>query len=214
MGGTACGPISRSTYGSAPTWSSWPCVSTIASMSSARSRRYEKSGSTRSMPSWSGVGNISPVSTTTIAPSYSTTVMFLPISPSPPRGRTRRAVTSRRRRSHPAQQAVTLEHRPDRRLLVLAGLDHRQAETADVVADHGERRLDRDWVDGHRQRLPGVVQRGVDLGARVGLVDHPAHLAAEQVRGDGDASGATVIEHAGEHVVVAREQRHPVDRLD
>src|SRR5436853_494238 len=30
-----------------------------------------------------------PVSTTTMLPSYSTTVMFLPISPSPPSGRTR-----------------------------------------------------------------------------------------------------------------------------
>ena len=38
------------------------------------------------MPSISGVGNLRPVSTTTILPSYSTTVMFLPISPSPPSG--------------------------------------------------------------------------------------------------------------------------------
>src|SRR6476661_8557776 len=41
------------------------------------------------MPSWSGVGNARPVSTTIIRPSYSRTVMFLPISPNPPRGRTR-----------------------------------------------------------------------------------------------------------------------------
>src|SRR5436305_4878094 len=38
------------------------------------------------------VGNRSPVSTTTIRPSYSTTVMFLPISPTPPSGRTRRGL--------------------------------------------------------------------------------------------------------------------------
>ena len=44
---------SRRIHGRAPTWSSWPCVSTIASMSSARSRRYVKSGRTRSIPSCS-----------------------------------------------------------------------------------------------------------------------------------------------------------------
>ncbi len=41
------------------------------------------------MPSISAVGNISPVSTTTILPPYSITVMFLPISPKPPSGNTR-----------------------------------------------------------------------------------------------------------------------------
>src|ERR1041384_7687732 len=41
------------------------------------------------MPSISAVGNIRPVSTTTMRPSYSTTVMFLPISPNPPSGSTR-----------------------------------------------------------------------------------------------------------------------------
>ncbi len=82
-------PSSRNTNGSAPTWSSCPCVKTIASMSFLRSRSEEKSGSTRSMPSISAVGNITPVSTITIRPSISTAVMFLPISPSPPRGRIR-----------------------------------------------------------------------------------------------------------------------------
>ena len=44
------------------------------------------SGNTRSTPSWSGVGNVTPQSMTTIRPSYSTTYRFLPISPTPPRG--------------------------------------------------------------------------------------------------------------------------------
>src|SRR3954469_17416982 len=102
-------------------------------MSSARSRRYEKSGSTRSIPSWSGVGNISPVSTTTIAPSYSTTVMFLPISPRPPSGSTRRVPLMR---SNRAQEPVALEHRADLRLLVLARLDERQPQPPDPVPQH------------------------------------------------------------------------------
>src|SRR2546423_13970024 len=105
-------------------------------MSSARSRRYEKSGSTRSIPSWSGVGNISPVSTTTIAPPYSTTIMFLPISPSPPSGRTRRTPLM----SDGAQQPVALEHGADRGPLLLARLHDRQAQPAHVVAEHGQSR--------------------------------------------------------------------------
>ena len=44
------------------------------------------------MPCISAVGNINPVSTITMRPSYSTTVMFLPISPRPPRGSTRRVL--------------------------------------------------------------------------------------------------------------------------
>src|SRR3954447_10371205 len=103
-------------------------------MSSARSRRYEKSGSTRSIPSWSGVGNISPVSTTTIRSSYSTTIMFLPISPSPPSGRTRRALKWLYR----GQQPVALERRADRGLLLLGGLHQGQPGVAHVVTRHVE----------------------------------------------------------------------------
>src|SRR2546423_11114964 len=105
----------------------------MAAMSAARSRRYVKSGSTRSIPSWSGVGNISPVSTTTIAPPYSTTVMFLPISPRPPSGRTRRTpLTS----SNRAEEPVPLEHRADLGLLLLARLHERQAQPPHVGPDH------------------------------------------------------------------------------
>src|SRR5437763_13545220 len=51
-----------------------------------RSRRYAKSGSTRSTPRCSSRGNASPASMTTIASSASTTIMFLPTSPRPPSG--------------------------------------------------------------------------------------------------------------------------------
>src|SRR3954449_7521100 len=102
-------------------------------MSSARSRTYVKSGSTRSIPSWSGVGNMSPVSTTTIVPPYSTTVMFFPISPRPPSGRTRRAPLMS---SNRAQEPVVLQHGPDLPLLLLVGLDQGQSQAAHGVAEH------------------------------------------------------------------------------
>src|SRR4051812_1676423 len=52
----------------------------------SRSRRYVKSGRTRSTPRCSSRGNARPASMTTIASSASKTVMFLPTSPSPPSG--------------------------------------------------------------------------------------------------------------------------------
>src|SRR5438477_3496398 len=55
------------------------------SMRPALARRYVKSGSTRSMPSMSMSGNISPTSSSMIRPFTSMQAQFLPISPSPPR---------------------------------------------------------------------------------------------------------------------------------
>src|SRR6059058_6187575 len=104
------------------------------------------------MPSWSGVGNISPLSTTTIEPSYSTTVMFLPISPRPPSGRTRSRATS-----DGAQEAMPLEHGADLCLLLFARLHERQAQSADVVTEHVQRRLERDRAGRERhQRVDHV----------------------------------------------------------
>src|ERR1700761_3151610 len=92
-------------------------------MSSARSRMYVKSGSTRSIPSMSVVGKRSPVSTTTIRPSYSTTVMFLPISPRPPSGSTRSVSVT----PDCLQQPVALKHRADHVELGIVELDVGQA---------------------------------------------------------------------------------------
>src|SRR3954449_2459683 len=222
------------TQGSAPRWSSWPCVMTIASMSSARSRRYVKSGRTRSMPIISAVGKRSPQSTTTIRPSYSTTVRFLPISPTPPSGRTRRAPLTgdqcpsgaeRGRRSLKAslrgcsrrrdllEQSVPRERGPHRRELVLVAVGDGQPGAADLVAEHRERGLGRRRTVGDEQDLVDLAQRGVDLGPALGLVEQPAHLVADHVRGDADPTGATQLEVAGEDVVVAGEDREAVDRL-
>src|SRR5215210_81051 len=56
--------------------------------SPAGSRRYVKSGRTRSMPGISSSGNDIPASTRMIPLPWRTAVMFLPISPNPPRGTT------------------------------------------------------------------------------------------------------------------------------
>jgi hypothetical protein len=76
------------------------------------------------MPSWSGAGKRRPVSTTTMRPSYSITSMFLPISPRPPSGRTRRVAL---KTAGPMggssldalEEAVCLQCRADLALLVL-----------------------------------------------------------------------------------------------
>ena len=75
---------SRSTYGRPPTWSSCAWVSTTAR--TGFPRRYENSGRSRSTPRCSSRGNASPASTTMRSSPSSKTVMFLPISPSPPSG--------------------------------------------------------------------------------------------------------------------------------
>src|SRR3954447_22925374 len=214
---------SRRMNGSAPMWSSWPCVITMPSMSTARSRRYVKSGSTRSMPSISAVGKRRPVSTTTIRPSSSTTVMFLPISPSPPRGRTRmvpsfmrpREVAGFRDRSlGGSQQPVALEGLADGGGLILVGRHQRQAQAADVVAQEVERGLDEDRVGDDEQRCEEVAELVVDRRALVGLVDHAAHLVADDVAGDGDDARAAHVERGGEDVVVARVDLEALDRRE
>ena len=78
-------PRSFSRYGSAPTWSSCPWVSTTAATASARSRTNSMSGRTRSMPGMSADGNDSPTSRISRRPSTSRQAMLRPTSPMPPR---------------------------------------------------------------------------------------------------------------------------------
>ncbi|CAM5663085.1 hypothetical protein SCANM63S_03428 [Streptomyces canarius] len=80
---------SRSRYGTPPMWSSWPWVSTTATMSSSRSRIEVKSGRITSTPGWVSSGNSTPQSTISSLPACSKTVMLRPISPRPPRAMTR-----------------------------------------------------------------------------------------------------------------------------
>src|SRR5918911_280649 len=117
------------------------------------------------MPSWSGAGNINPVSTTTIRPPYSTTIMFLPISPSPPSGRTLSAPSLKP--SSTGRGAPRRRARPPAR--------HRRPRRADVMAQHLHRGLDRDRVGGHEHGLVEIPQAVLDLLPVVRLVDDAAH---------------------------------------
>src|SRR5829696_4762235 len=189
-------PISRRTYGSAPTWSSCPCVRTIASMSSARSRRVEKSGRTRSMPSMSAVGNISPVSTTTIRPSNSTAVMFFPISPSPPRGRMR-TLEPLKLGGAPGQQPVGLEYAPDLGPLFLVRLDDRdRVDLGDHLVDRPQLLVD----------FPGSTEV-----SRLDRVVDLAHLGADDVRGDQDPARLPHLQCGKEGAVIPGEDAKTVD---
>src|SRR6185503_16800399 len=58
------------------------------------------SGMTRSMPSISSSGNMSPASTTMMSSPCSSASMFFPISPTPPSGMTRSASVTEQRRLH------------------------------------------------------------------------------------------------------------------
>src|SRR3954471_8296249 len=210
---------------------------TIASMSSTRSRRYVKSGSTRSMPIISAVGKRSPQSTTTSLPSYSTTLRFLPISPTPPSGSTRmapliasrpgespsgrllpatRARSASRRRSPRVdllQQPVASQRGADVLALGVVALHEREPERARVVAEHAQRRLDGRRAGGDEHRRVDLLQRRVELRARLGLLVHPAHLRAGDVRGHADPAGAAHVQAAGVDVVVAGQDREAVDWL-
>ena len=77
---------SRRRYGSAPTWSSCPCVSRTARTGLSRSRRYVKSGRTGRRRGARRAGTRGPRRRRSISPSASKTVMFLPTSPRPPSG--------------------------------------------------------------------------------------------------------------------------------
>src|SRR3954469_19191963 len=108
------------------------------------------------MPIISAVGKRRPTSTTTIRSSYSTTVMFLPISPSPPRGMTRNGplnVDPGSSRGSDEQPAL-LQHRADRRGLALVGLDVRQPRPAHVMPEQVQGSLDRDRERRDAHHLP------------------------------------------------------------
>ena len=77
--------IWSSTKGSPPIWSSCPCVKIKALTLSLFASKYDMSGTTTSIPGISSPGKVSPASTTMISSPYSKAVIFLPISPTPPK---------------------------------------------------------------------------------------------------------------------------------
>src|SRR5919109_2619215 len=115
---------------------------------------------------------------------------------------------------NPGEEVVALQRLANDRLLLLGGLHEGQPQTAHLVAGEIQRRLDRDRVGGDGERLVQIAQAVLDLLPEVGLVDDPAHLAADEVGGDEDAARPAEVHHLGEDVVVAREQVHAVDRRE
>ena len=175
----------------------------------ARARAGRRSpGSTRSIPSISAVGNRSPVSTTTIRSSYSTTVMFLPISPRPPSGRTRSVLQLTPAASSPWRSSIARTVAVSRSSSSDVGQprQRRRASPSRLSAALTVARHRRD-----REVAVDVLQALVDLAPALGLVDHPAHLVAEEVAGDEHAAGLAEVEHVGEQVVVAGVDLQAVD---
>ena len=164
------------------------------------------------MPIISAVGKRRPQSTTTIRPSYSTTVMFFPISPTPPSGRTRSLPLTRR--GLRVEQAVALEGAADDRELGLVGLDERQPEAADVVARAGSSAV-LTGVGLAVQNIASidVAQRRRRSRARCSGSSNMRRISVPTTwLDDADAAGAAEVERAGEVLVVAGEHRQPVDR--
>src|SRR5581483_4695176 len=175
----------------------------------SRSRRYAKSGSTRSTPRCSSRGNARPASTTTIESSASYTVMFLPTSPRPPSGMILQVPNAKSLGRGGAEHARTLQARAYLVDLVVRRLDHRQTEAAGLVAEEVQRRLDRDRVRDDSQEVEGrrhlVVQapRAVDV-ALLEAADHLLRLRPPDVRVDADAADAAELQEREDQVVVAR----------
>ena len=124
------------------------------------------------------------------------------------------AECSAQREATPAASTPCLARTPvDVRPLGLVALHERQPEAADVVPEHPQRGLHRRRAGGDEHRRVDLLQRRVDLRARFRLVVHPAHLGPDDVRGDADAAGAADVQAAGVDVVVAGQDREPVDQL-
>src|SRR6202521_2833821 len=123
----------------------------------SRSRKYVKSGRTRSTPRCSSRGKARPASTTTIESSASKTVMFLPTSPRPPSGMMRQTPIG------PsvgvdlgggcAEDPGALEAAADPLELLLGRVDHREAVAPDLMPEQIQRRLDRNRVRLHLQEV-------------------------------------------------------------
>ena len=82
------------------------------------------------------------------------------------------------------------------------------------MAEQVQRGLDRCRAGGAEHGVEDVAQRGVDLRAPLGLVDHPAHLLADDVAGHEDPAGAAEVQRPRERGVVAGVDREAVDRLE
>src|SRR4051812_15745148 len=146
------------------------------SMRSALSRRYVKSGSTRSMPGISRSGNMSPQSSSMIRPSTSMQAQLRPISPSPPR-KTIRTGLGNGVDAEVAQQPLGLVLEPvGRRSQRQAALPGREAQhPEDGFGGNGVGR-GVTGLEGPRRYEPGVDGPGA---GHVALGERGHHLGGQ-----------------------------------
>src|SRR5438552_14291697 len=177
--------MSRRRNDRAPTWSSWPWVSRHPSSRSAFSRSQVKSGRTRSTPSMSTSGNMSPQSSSSSRPSCSKHAQLRPISPSPPRNVIR--IWSATPKVGEDLAGPVLE--------ALGGGPEGQPALAHRQPQHPHHGLGRDGIRGDVAALvlPRLEQQSVDRAgpSRVTLLeggDHLAYLEPSPVAGDADDS--------------------------
>src|SRR5438874_1849489 len=126
------------------------------------------SGMTTSMPSICSSGNMSPASTRTMSLSCSMTIMFLPISPTPPSGMTRTV---------PLEPDVARGHLVGQRITVLGRAvthDVRDEDLAAVEADA-------------REQLIEHLARGADERPALNVLVVAGRLAEEEDPGFGAA---------------------------
>src|SRR5450756_2762059 len=179
---------------------------TNARTSSRRPSSHLISGITRSMPSISSRGNSTPQSSTTILPRYSTAVMFLPISPRPPRGMILRESFMRRqsyslatRKGEPARRggrsgSCPAQHAQPPQLVgdgggFLGGSGHqREAQTAHLVPQQVEGFFDEDGVGGQKQRIVESAEAFVEP-LRPGHVVGPQLAEMARLTRAGDVAG-------------------------
>src|SRR3712207_3759054 len=147
-------------------WSSCPWVRTTAAMSSSRCSMMPKSGRIRSTPGCSASGNSTPQSMTTSVPSYSSTAMLRPISPSPPSAMTRsppavRGGAAFRSRGGLARSAVTVAS---------SQVDASSGEVGAQLLELRGGGVDQGWPDG-AGRQAHRVERGLDQDDALGAED-------------------------------------------
>src|SRR4051812_16502485 len=156
-------------------------------------------------------------------PSYSITVMFLPISPRPPRGSTRSLLGTS---CCSLSLSVVLTGYRDTGGVEtgldggpLLGVGGYQGESKSVraEAEHLQCGLERNRVGGDGEALVERRQLGVELARPIEVtgpcgVPHLAHSIAGNVGCHSDAPGAAELEHPQEDVVVAGQDLQALDR--
>ncbi len=135
-------------------------------------------------------------------------------APAPISAFSRERVESRTASGDRGEKPEPLEAVADLGRLGLVGLDERQAQPADLVAEELERPLDRDRIRLHSENLDGrpklLVERvgALDVAGAVAR-DELLHLRSHDMGVDADATNTADLEERQEQVVVAGVEVEP-----